>query len=124
MMAGASPDMTQTVVLYQVRENPLSYAPAEPHAVCSGPPAGPVVHSQEAEAVSRAGGAPAVARPGQRWEDHSAETASSRRHQPHHTHTSINAHTFMYTSRSFIKQFPHFLVKQCFISPASIVLKR
>ena len=59
--------------------------------------AGPGVDSPEAEAVSRSGGAPAVARPGQRWQDHSAETAGRRRHQPHHPHTG----TDIYQSEGF-----------------------
>lgn len=45
--------------------------------VYSDPPTGPAVHSSEAEAVSRTGGALAVAWLGQFRQDHSAETAGS-----------------------------------------------
>lgn len=51
-------------------------------------PTGPAVHSPQVEAFSRARGAFAVAGFGQRWQNHSAETAGGRRHQPHHTDTS------------------------------------
>lgn len=61
-----------------------------PSSRVTAPHAGPVVHSSEAEAVSRTGGALTVAWLGQRWQDHSAETAGSRRYQPHHPHTSTN----------------------------------
>lgn len=61
--------------------------------VHTDPPAGPAVHSSEAEAVPRTGGALAAAWLGQCWQDHSAETAGSRRYQPHHPNTSTNMHT-------------------------------
>lgn len=51
--------------------------------------AGSAFHSSEAEADPGAGGAPAAAWLGQRRQDHSAEAASSRRHQSHHPNTSL-----------------------------------
>lgn len=51
--------------------------------------AGSAVHPPKAEADPGPGGAPAAARLGQRWQDHSVETASSRRHQSHHPNTSL-----------------------------------
>ena len=74
-------------------ELPHQYPPSPSPPVSLSPLVGIAVHPAEAKEHTGPGGEDTAAGAGQRREDHPAETAGVRGHQPHHPHTGEETHT-------------------------------